>query len=95
MTKRKNVDQLIGEILPDQIYRVSLSPVLFGYGAQTTRDKIKRGELPRPFPLSVSARFEAWTGKQILEHRARMQALAARQLEGLRGAERKPKPRAT
>jgi hypothetical protein len=76
MTKRKRSELLISEIRPDQIYRTTLSPVLFGYGPQATRDKIRSGELPTPFPLSPSARFEAWTGKQILEHRAQMQALA-------------------
>jgi hypothetical protein len=94
MTKRKASTELIGEIQPDRIYRTTLSPAIFGYGPQATRDKIKSGELPTPFPLSASARFDAWTGKQILDHRARMQALAAEKAEDERAAEKKPQPSA-
>ena len=84
MTKPKNISDQIGEILPDQIYRVSLSPAIFGYGSESTKAKIRSGELPPPFPLSPSSRFEAWTGRQILDHRARMSTLAAQRIEAER-----------
>jgi hypothetical protein len=77
MTKRKVEVALIGDIVPDRIYRTNLSPAIFGYGPQATKDKIESGELPPPFPLSETSRFKAWTGRQIIEHRAKMQALAA------------------
>jgi hypothetical protein len=90
MTARKKSVQLIGEIEPQQIYRVTLSPALFGYGQQRTNDLIESGELPMPFPLSASSRFRAWTGTQIIEHRARMQELAAAKLKVERPAQPQP-----
>jgi hypothetical protein len=83
MTRRKTEVALIGDIQPDQIYRTTLSSTVFGYGPQATRDKIRNGELPRPFPLSPTSRFEAWTGRQIIEHRAQMHALAAEKAKAI------------
>jgi hypothetical protein len=94
MTKRKGNVELIGKIQPDQSYRTTLSPAIFNLGPQATRDKIKNGELPRPFPLSPSSRFEAWTGQQILDHRARMQVLAEEKAAAERAAEKQPQPKA-
>jgi hypothetical protein len=88
MTRKKVSVELIGEILPDQIYRTTLSPAIFGYGKQRTDDLVRTGELPTPFPLSPSSRFKAWTGEQIIAHRARMREIAAAQLK----AERPPQP---
>jgi hypothetical protein len=64
MTRRKIEVEPIGDIQPDRIYRTTLSSAIFGYGPQATRDKIRNGELPMPFPLSPTSRFEAWTGRQ-------------------------------
>ena len=90
MTKRK-VAESIGEIQSDRIYRTTLSPAIFGYGPQATRDKIRNGELPMPFPLSPTSRFEAWTGAQILEHRARMRALAEAKAKAIAEANKLPR----
>jgi hypothetical protein len=87
MTAKKKPVELIGDIKPDQIYRTTLSPAIFGLGPQATSDKEKIGELPPSFPLSPSSRFRAWTGQQILDHRAKMQALAAEQ-----ATEKRPQP---
>jgi hypothetical protein len=76
---RKDDVALIGEISPDQFYRITLSPALFDLGWQATKNKIRSGELPRPFPLSEGSKLVGWTGRQILDHRARMQALAEEQ----------------
>jgi hypothetical protein len=76
MTAKRKYDQLIGNIEPDRIYRVTQSAALFGYGQQRTIDLIESGDLPVPFPLSARSRFKAWTGQQILDHRAAMQKLA-------------------
>jgi hypothetical protein len=76
MTKRKDSSELIGAILPDQIYRTTLSPAIFGYGTQRTRDLIREQKLPLPAPLTPGSRFEFWTGAQILQHRADMRKLA-------------------
>jgi predicted DNA-binding transcriptional regulator AlpA len=85
-----NEGELLGDIKPDQIYRVNLGAELFGYGPQSIRDKIKSGELPQPFPLSAGARFEAWLGRDIISHREAMQAEAAAKAKALR--ERPPQP---
>jgi hypothetical protein len=69
-------DKLIADIKPSGLYRVRLAPKIFGLGIEATREKIKSGELPTPIPLSASSRARAWTGVQILEHRAAMAALA-------------------
>jgi hypothetical protein len=95
MTRRKLEVELIGDIQPDQIYRTTLSSIIFGYGPQATRDKIRNGDLPMPFPLSPTSRFEAWTGRQIIEHRAQMQALAAEKVKAIADNKRpRPQPRA-
>jgi hypothetical protein len=95
VTRRKLEVELIGDIQPDQIYRTTLSSTIFGYGPQATRDKIRNGDLPMPFPLSPTSRFEAWTGRQIIEHRAQMQALAAEKVKAIADNKRpRPQPRA-
>ena len=95
MTKRKIEAELNGDIQRDRIYRTTLSSAIFGYGPQATRDKIRNGELPMPFPLSPTSRFEAWTGSQIIEHRAQMQALAAEKAKAVTDNKRpRPQPRA-
>jgi hypothetical protein len=68
--------QLIGDINPSQIYPTTLGPAIWGLGWQATKNKVKSGALPRPSPLTPGSNREGWTGSQILEHRARMQALA-------------------
>jgi predicted DNA-binding transcriptional regulator AlpA len=80
MTIKKGVET-IDDIKPDHLYRVSRAAEIFGYGPQSIRDKIKSGELPQPFPLSASSRFEAWLGQDILDHRAHMRVLAAKRLQ--------------
>jgi hypothetical protein len=76
MTRRRKTVALIGDINPAQFYRTSNAPALFDLGWQATKNKILSGELPRPFPLNENSRIEGWLGSQILEHRARMRALA-------------------
>ena len=75
MKRRTERGQPLGEIDPAKIYRTTLSEELFGLGPQRIIDKVKSGELPPSFPITPSSRFRAWTGQQILDHRAKMQAL--------------------
>jgi hypothetical protein len=91
MTRRKIEVGPIGDIQPDRIYRTTLSSAIFGYGPQATSDKIRNGELPMPFPLSPTSRFQAWTGRQIIAHRAQMQALAAEKAKAIVDSKR-PRP---
>jgi hypothetical protein len=76
MTRRKREIPLLEEIRPDQLYRTTLAPAIFSLGWQACKNKIRSGELPRPFPLTPGSKYEAWTGAQILAHRKDMQALA-------------------
>jgi hypothetical protein len=66
----------IGPIDPSHVYRTSLSVELFGVGPQRIRDLIRLKRLPTPMQLAGSATAQAWTGQQILDHRAMMQKLA-------------------
>jgi hypothetical protein len=78
MTRPKKDDvPLIGEIDPGKFYRMTQSQALFNLGWQATKNKIRDGKLPRPSPLDEDSKITGWLGSQILEHRARMQALAA------------------
>jgi hypothetical protein len=92
MTARKKQVELIGNIKPDQIYRTTLSPAIFGLGPQATVDKVKSGELPPSFPLSASSRFRAWTGQQILDHRANMMKAVAEEKALAAAKDRQPQP---
>jgi hypothetical protein len=77
MTRPKAAVQLIGDINPSQIYPTTQAPAIFGLGWQATKNKVKAGQLPRPSPLTPGSNREGWFGSQILEHRSRMQTLAA------------------
>jgi hypothetical protein len=76
VTRRKREIPLLEEIRPDQLYRTTLAPAIFSLGWQACKNKIRSGDLPRPFPLTPGSKYEAWTGQQILDHRRDMQALA-------------------
>ena len=85
MTKAKTHERtLIGDIVPSHIYRSDMGEEIFGFGPEMQREKIRKGELPKPAPLSESSRIGFWTGAQILKHRAEMAKLA-----GLKTSERK------
>src|SRR5258705_11920027 len=71
MTRPKQEIALLDEISPGRFYRTILAPAIFGIGWQACRNKILAGELPTPFGDP-----QGWTGRQILDHRAKMQALA-------------------
>jgi len=85
---RKAVIESIGGIRADQIYRTNLAPTIFGYGVERARTLEKSGQLPPSFPLSASSKYRAWTGQQILDHRADMRELAEANAKALR--ERSP-----
>jgi len=93
---KKEIEELtpIGKIDPDRVYRTNLSPQLFGYGPQRTRDLIKLRQLPPPFPLNAESTALAWTGRQILDYRAQMQKLAAEKLEAAIAAPKQEQPKA-
>ena len=89
MTRKVSIES-IGEILLDRIYRTTLAAMIFGYAPQRARDLEKSGQLPPSFPLSPSSKFRAWTGQQILDHRAEMRKLAEQKAKAER--ERSPQP---
>ncbi len=69
---------------PDEIVRWSKGPRFFGYGLTALAEKIKKREIPPPFPLSDTGSAKGWTGRQIIEHHRRRQAAAAaaKEMEG-------------
>jgi hypothetical protein len=89
---RKAVIEPIGEIIPDQIYRTTLAPTIFGYGVNRARDLEKAGELPPSFPLSEFSKYRAWTGQQILDHRSRMKEIAEANAKALRERPKQQQP---
>jgi hypothetical protein len=84
----------IGEIDPGQFYRITMSPAIFHLGWQATKNKIKAGKLPRPFPQNEGSHITGWTGQQILDHRARMQALAEAEAAADAVRPKQPQPEA-
>ena len=95
MTRRKRaVRRMLGEIDPAGFYRKTFSEEIFGLGPQATDDAEEAGAIPLSSPISPSSRFRGWYGQQILDHRAKMQALAAAQLEAKRAEQTAPQPKA-
>jgi hypothetical protein len=88
VTRPKSSITFTGEIQPDQFYRTVLAPALFGIGWQSTKNKIRSGDLPAPFGSP-----EGWTGRQILDWRAEQQRLAAEKLAARRSAEKQSQPK--
>jgi predicted DNA-binding transcriptional regulator AlpA len=64
---------------PHQIIRRREGRKYFGLGLTQIDEKIKKGEIPKPIALSDSGRATGWTGRQIIEHQARLVAAAAKQ----------------
>jgi hypothetical protein len=94
MTRPKTAVQLIGDINPSQIYPTTLGPAIWGLGWQAVRNKIRAGQLPRPSPLTPGSNREGWFGSQILEHRAKMQALAEQKAATNAARPKQPQPTA-
>jgi hypothetical protein len=71
---------------PNRIFRECDARDLFGFGPSQLREKIKRGDIPKPFLLSAPpSRARGWYGWMINQHRekvdAEQQAWAARNKE--------------
>jgi hypothetical protein len=66
---------------PDQIVRYGEGRKWFGLGPTQLAEKIEKGEVPRPFPLSDTGHAKGWTGRQIIEHHRRLQAAAEQERE--------------
>jgi hypothetical protein len=81
MTRPKPTEVEHIEVHADCVYRTSLSPALFGLGYDQTRRKILNGELPPPHRPTPTSKYQVWTGRQIIDHREKMQAIAAKKLQ--------------
>jgi predicted DNA-binding transcriptional regulator AlpA len=59
---------------PDQLVRWIDGPKYFGLRKSQLDENIRKGLIPRPFPIVEGGRAKAWTGRQILEHQQQRQA---------------------
>jgi predicted DNA-binding transcriptional regulator AlpA len=70
---------------PNEIIRRELGPKYFGLRRSQLDELIKKGAIPKPFPLVEGGRATGWLGRQIIEHHRRR--LASRlELSGLEKA---------
>jgi hypothetical protein len=74
----KKKPKAAADLTPHSIVRFVDGPAHFGYQIEQLRNKIKRGEIPTPIPLSATGRAVGWTGQQIMDHHAAMLKLAER-----------------
>jgi|ERR1035437_3295761 hypothetical protein len=61
---------------PLEIVRYIDGPKVFGLKASALKAKIEAKEIPVPMPLSDTGRALGWTRQTIMDHHARMEALA-------------------
>ena len=61
---------------PQEIVRYHDGPKVFGFKPSALKEKIDAGKIPAPIPLSDSGRALGWTRQMIMDHHARMAALA-------------------
>ena len=60
---------------PNRIFRECDARDLFGFGPSQLREKIKRGDIPKPVLLSAPpSRGRGWYGWMINEHREKVDA---------------------
>jgi predicted DNA-binding transcriptional regulator AlpA len=79
------LDELIVDLDPNEIIRRELGHKYFGLKRSQLDEQIKRGAIPRPFPLVEGGRATGWLGRQIIAHHRRR--IAARlELSGLKKA---------
>jgi predicted DNA-binding transcriptional regulator AlpA len=83
--------ELALNIDPNEVVRREQGAKYFGLKRTALDEAIKKGAVPRPFPLTEGGRATGWLGRQIIAHHKRR--LAARlELSGLQKAhETKPK----
>jgi predicted DNA-binding transcriptional regulator AlpA len=66
------------ELHPNEIVRWHDGPKYFGYKLTQQAERIKSGDIPKPFALSEAGRAKAWTGAMIIEHQQRQRELSKR-----------------
>jgi hypothetical protein len=84
----------LSELRRDQVIRKKWGWFYFGYEQARIDALEKQKKLPRSFPLSEGGRARAWTGAQILDHRAEMQKRAEAELAAAKDQPPMPQPEA-
>lgn len=84
----------LSELRRDQIVRKKYGRFYFGYEQAAIDALEKKKKLPLSFPLSEGGRARAWTGAQILDHRAEMQKRAEAELAAAKDQPPMPQPKA-
>jgi hypothetical protein len=84
----------LSQLRRDQIIRKKYGPFYFGYEQAAIAALEKKKKLPLSFLLSEGGRARAWTGAQILDHRAEMQKRAEAELAAAKDQPPMPQPKA-
>lgn len=82
------------EFDPLEIVRFHDGPRVFGLGPSRLKEKIDRGEIPAPMPLSANGRAVGWTRQMIMNHHAKMAALAEERRKAAGPKVKQPQPEA-
>jgi predicted DNA-binding transcriptional regulator AlpA len=62
---------------PAEIFRPKQAEKYLGYKHSQLAEKVRRGEIAPPIPLSAGGNAVGWTGRQLIEHHRRRLQLAA------------------
>jgi predicted DNA-binding transcriptional regulator AlpA len=76
------LDDLVLDLDPNEIIRRELGAKYFGLKRTQLDEQIKKGAIPKPFPLVEGGRATGWLGRQIIAHHRRRIA-AQLELSGL------------
>jgi predicted DNA-binding transcriptional regulator AlpA len=86
------LDDLELDLDPNEIVRREQGRKYFGLGRTQLDEAIKKGTVPRPFPLVEGGRKTGWLGRQVIAHHRR-RITAQLELSGLERAHASPKPK--
>jgi hypothetical protein len=79
---------------PLEIVRYVDGPKVFGLKPSALKAKIDAGKIPKPMPLSDGGRALGWTRQMVMDHHAKMAALAEERKKAAMPKVRQPQPKA-
>jgi hypothetical protein len=78
--EEEEITPVVDGLHPDEIVRKARGPKFFGLKSSQLEEAEKAGRIPKSIPLSTDGRARGWTGRMILDHHARMRALAEQEV---------------